>query len=132
MPITTRKKKGNPDDILECHQSFVKEGSGGTFISYAKGDRVRREDIAAEVKNYADFFKLDGDRDPIPVPAPAPVYDDPHAAKILQPLPDEEVAVCRDGLVTIHEGRWVAIVAGERVPKSHSIVRAFPDRLELN
>jgi hypothetical protein len=33
MPIT-RKKRGNPEDILECHTSFVQEGSGGSFIAY--------------------------------------------------------------------------------------------------
>jgi hypothetical protein len=132
MPLTTRKKsKGNPDDVMVCHTSFVMEGAGGNFRAYHVGDRIRREIIAREVSDYADYFKLDGAADPIPTDITTPTYDDPRAAKILEPLALGEAAVCINGLVTLHEGKMVGIVAGERIPKDHPLVKKFRDRFEL-
>jgi hypothetical protein len=133
MPLTTRKKdRGNPEDVLECHTSFVQDKPDGGWVSFNKGDRIWRGDVAEKVRGYEKFFKLDGAPDPVPDIAPPPEYDDPHAAKIVQPLPDDQTVVCTTGLVTPYEGKMVAIVAGERVPKDHPLVKKHPDRFETD
>jgi hypothetical protein len=131
MPLTTRKKQ-DPEQILECHTSFVQESpDDGTWITFHKGDRLRRGDVAEKVRGYENFFKADGTPDPAPVIALLPDHTDPHATRLLQPIPPGEAAVCTRKIITGWGGGVVVVKLGERIPKRHDLVKKFPDRFEL-
>jgi hypothetical protein len=131
VPVVSRKKKFKPDEVVKCHESVGGLDESGAAIAVTRGMVVRASHPLV-VRNPSCFIDAGTPDDELPAASesigalPVPAWH-----RDAEPeLPDDQVAVARQGFEVTVNGLYRHIVEGQRVDRNDQVVRDHPELFE--